>query len=98
MPRPRGRTGEEEERVLMDEGIELEQFAISSGLVCRGERRSVRIPLTDIEVEEVENDDLLFRFTLPRGCYATVVLREVMKTAEAPLVEDGDASLPASSR
>jgi tRNA pseudouridine13 synthase len=89
MPRPRGATGEEEDAVLAEHAIELEQFAISSGLVCRGERRSVRIPLVDMEVEEFEGDDLLFNFVLPRGCYATVVLREVMKTEEVPLVPLG---------
>ena len=80
----------DEEAVLEAEGIELEQFAIAKGLVCRGERRAVRIPLQDIDVEEMENHDLLFRFTLPRGCYATVVLREVLKGPESPLV--GEAS------
>jgi tRNA pseudouridine13 synthase len=86
MPRTSGRTGREEEVVLEEEGIELEQFAISTGLVCRGERRAARIPLRDLAVEEVENDDLLFTFTLPRGCYATVVLREIMKSPEEGLV------------
>jgi tRNA pseudouridine13 synthase len=92
MPRATGKTGEAEEAVLEAEGIELEQFAIAKGLVCRGERRPARIPLQDIDVEEVENNDLLFQFMLPRGCYATVVLREILKGPEAPLVDDAPTS------
>ena len=91
MPRTQGITGRQEEEVLAAEGIDLTQFAISTGLVCRGERRATRIPLPEIDVEVVENDDLLFTFMLPRGCYATVVLREIMKGHEAHLADDPPA-------
>ena len=45
----------------------------------RGERRSLRIPLADLEWD-VEGTVLTLSFSLPPGAYATNVLRELMKT------------------
>ena len=54
----------------------------------RGGRRPYRVQIEGAgveekkgEEEEKEGPDLLLRFTLPPGAYATEVLREVMKTA-----------------
>jgi tRNA pseudouridine13 synthase len=45
----------------------------------RGERRSLRVPLTDLEWT-LKDDVLTLAFSLPPGAYATSVLRELMKT------------------
>ena len=46
-----------------------------------GTRRPLRTPLRDASVE-AEPDGLRFRFTLPPGAYATVVLREITRGVE----------------
>lgn len=43
-----------------------------------GSRRPARLPLPDLTVR-TEDEGLLLDFSLPKGSYATVVLREVMK-------------------
>jgi tRNA pseudouridine13 synthase len=45
----------------------------------RGERRSLRVPLVDLEWT-LEGTVLTLAFSLPPGAYATSVLRELMKT------------------
>ena len=46
----------------------------------QGDRRPLRFTLTDPVVKVVEHGFQL-EFTLPKGCYATAVLRELMKPA-----------------
>lgn len=49
----------------------------------RGTRRPLRFPLSDLRIDFKEADAILeLGFTLPMGCYATTVLREVMKNTE----------------
>jgi tRNA pseudouridine13 synthase len=75
---PRGTPLELENGVLREEGITLERFALSGGLRMEGERRPLRIQLKD-PVAEMEESALVLEFSLPRGSYATSVLREIMK-------------------
>jgi len=49
----------------------------------RGERRPYRFPIREAAVETTP-DGLRLSFELPRGCYATAVLAEVMKGAGQP--------------
>jgi tRNA pseudouridine13 synthase len=44
-----------------------------------GERRPLRVPLGGVDVT-ADGGDLVLAFSLPKGSYATSVLREVMKT------------------
>jgi tRNA(Glu) U13 pseudouridine synthase TruD len=38
---------------------------------------------------QIQNDELLLSFDLPAGCYATMVLRELLDVVDAPaVVED----------
>jgi len=67
-----------EEKVLGDEGLVLKQFDLPGGLRMDGERRPLRIPLQN-PVAEMDGRSLVLEFSLPRGAYATSVLREVMK-------------------
>jgi tRNA pseudouridine13 synthase len=73
---PRGLPGEMEQRVLDEEGLQLEDWRVR-GLKLKGARRALRVPLRDVESKCDEG--LLLSFSLPPGCYATVVLREVQK-------------------
>lgn len=69
-----------EEALLEKEKVRLEDFRLPGGLGMEGERRPLRVPLEEAQVRE-EGADLVVRFALPRGSYATSVLREIMKTA-----------------
>jgi tRNA pseudouridine13 synthase len=79
---PRGPELEIEERVLFGAGLTLDCFRTSAEWPYEGARRSLRVPVTEASVSE-EGDTLRLGFSLPSGSYATTLLREVMKTANA---------------
>ncbi|HEX9402112.1 MAG TPA: tRNA pseudouridine(13) synthase TruD [Anaeromyxobacter sp.] len=71
-----------EERILAAEGIALATFARGGG-EAEGTRRAARLP-AQVEIDD-EGDGYRARFELPKGSYATVVLRELVKgEAEVP--------------
>jgi tRNA pseudouridine13 synthase len=74
-----GRPGEIERAVLADKGIAPADFGRVKSLRLRGDRRPLRVPLSDVLVAS-DGGDLLVSFTLPSGAYATVVLAEIMKS------------------
>jgi tRNA pseudouridine13 synthase len=75
-----------EERLLAAEGIRLADFARGGG-ETEGTRRPARLPV-DASLEPVE-DGYRARFELPKGGYATVVMRELVKEeAELPEGEE----------
>jgi tRNA pseudouridine13 synthase len=78
MTPPAGAQREREERLLEAEGLSLEQFNLPGGLRMEGERRPFRILLGEPALE-LEGNDLILSFSLPKGSYATNVLGEVMK-------------------
>jgi len=61
------------------EQIILERFGLrwTDGTTLRGDRRISRLVLTDTDVTPTE-DGYVLSFTLPKGAFATSVLREVM--------------------
>jgi tRNA pseudouridine13 synthase len=71
-----------EERLLAAEGIALADFARGGG-EAEGTRRAARLRVA-VDVAD-EADGYRARFELPKGSYATVVLRELVK---------GDAEVP----
>lgn len=77
-----GEPGEIEQAVLVEEGTTKEQL-VQAAKVCgfRGERRSLRLQLLELEWS-LEGSVLTLSFALPPGAYATSVLRELMKTPE----------------
>ncbi len=54
------------------------ELTAALGAKPQGQRRPLRIPLSDVAVERA-GDDLVVRFFLPKGCYATSVLEELFK-------------------
>jgi tRNA pseudouridine13 synthase len=71
-----------EERILAAEGISLEAFARGGG-EAEGTRRAARLPVS-IAIDP-DADGYRAGFELPKGSYATVVLRELVKgEAEVP--------------
>ena len=73
----RGDAGVLEERLLSDFGLEYGQFRRIPGA-----RRISRIRLDDAELTATE-DGYFVDFTLPKGAYATSVMREFMKDGES---------------
>lgn len=78
MMQPEGAQQELEQRLLAEQGVTLEDFNLSGGLKMEGERRALRVPLKEVALHG-EGEDLLVEFALPRGSYATSVLREITK-------------------
>ncbi len=76
-----GQAGLLEQSLLDKEKLSLESFHLSGGLGMEGERRPLRVPIQVAECS-MEGEDLLLAFSLPKGCFATTVLAEVMKTEE----------------
>jgi tRNA pseudouridine13 synthase len=68
------------------ERMVLERAEVTTEMLRRarldGSRRPARLYLNDLSIEP-HPDGLLFTFTLPKGAYATTVLREFMKTEVA---------------
>jgi tRNA pseudouridine13 synthase len=77
-----------EEAVLRDNGLSLASFG-GFGKLVLGTRRHNLVYLDDLAAVW-EADGLRLRFTLPAGCYATVLLREVMKTPVEEEEETGE--------
>lgn len=78
-----GSQGELEASILAAEGLELDDFRVGEGIQAKGERRALRFQIHDPEVRY--DDGIMLRFWLPKGCYATAVLAEIMK---APLTQE----------
>ncbi|MBX0321964.1 tRNA pseudouridine(13) synthase TruD [Halomicroarcula sp. F13] len=73
-----GEPGEIEREVLSDVGLEPADFDLPGEFDSEGTRRVVMVR-TDLGVDR-DGDDLTFSFALPKGSYATVLLREFRKT------------------
>lgn len=72
----RGPAGEFESEILKEAGVTLDMF---DQVKVEGTRRLGRLSISDIQVE-IEGSNLVVSFTLPKGAFATSVLREIMKT------------------
>lgn len=79
MSAPSGRPSELEAPLLTDDGLYPAHFARTLAGSFRGERRPLRVPVTDATAEAVPEDENAVRltFSLPRGSYATTVLHEL---------------------
>lgn len=75
---------EREGAVLQEAGLESRHF-FGFGKLLSGTRRAAIVYPDDLQAETV-SEGVRVRFTLPSGCYATVLLRELMKTS----LLDGD--------
>jgi tRNA pseudouridine13 synthase len=77
MMQPLGQQEALEADILAGEDLTLEDFRVGGGIKARGERRSLRFRAHDPELWY--DDGIMLRFWLPRGCFATTVLAEIMK-------------------
>lgn len=67
-----------EQRILKSSGLTMDSFVQFKKLMP-GTRRPFLVRPRDASMTAVENG-LLFEFTLPKGCYATMLFREITKT------------------
>jgi len=83
-----GEQGEIEKEILEREGIVLEDFKVSSmpKISSPGRLRTALTPLIGLNIEKPVKDDAYIKkklvrvdFTLRKGSYATIVMREFMK-------------------
>jgi len=80
VPLAKGAPGEIEWGVLHRAHIKLGQFHMKIGLKNKGVRRPLRVPVREVSLEENE-DGFTAGFFLPKGSYATTVMREIIKPA-----------------
>ena len=80
VPLAGGVVGELEQKVLDEEGIKLEDFECpkTPRLGSHGLRRALRFKIWDVSAVKT-SEGIITEFSIPKGCYATAVLREVMK-------------------
>ena len=83
MKEAQGAARADEDRLLDRAGLTRDSFLRYPHLTS-GTRRPALVWPTDLAIEEIEASSLRVRFTLPAGCYATVLLRELMGEATAP--------------
>ena len=89
MTRASGDADRREVAALEAEGLSLEFFEADvepPRVAASGSRRPMRVPLKDADVSgggDERGGYLRLSFELPKGAFATVVLREVMKNAAA---------------
>lgn len=76
-----GEPGEIERAVLDELGIEPADFDVPDPYHSTGTRRAVLVPVDPV----IEREPLTFTFTLPKGSYATVLLREYLKVSPREL-------------
>lgn len=80
VPLAGGKLGEMEQKILDDEGVTLEDFRVPKmpKLGSHGLRRAMRFKIWDASAKATD-EGVLVEFSIPKGCYATAVLREIMK-------------------
>jgi tRNA pseudouridine13 synthase len=78
MTRAAGAPGEREREACAAVGIELGSFRPPPGLRARGARRPLRVRPEGLRVESAGERALGLEFALPAGCYATVLVEELL--------------------
>ncbi|MFX0097068.1 MAG: tRNA pseudouridine(13) synthase TruD [Candidatus Hodarchaeota archaeon] len=88
---PDGDMGEIVSRILGEEGVSTKDFRIERmrELSSSGEFRPIKLQVNKMVFSKPSRDDfnpkktkVEFDFSLPKGCYATIVMREFMKSRD----------------
>jgi tRNA pseudouridine13 synthase len=78
MPDPIGEPKRIEDEAMAAIGVAREQFVNLPFGFGAGERRPLRMPVADAAAAPAAPDAVTVSFSLPRGCFATSVLRELL--------------------
>ncbi len=87
-PAARGEAAQREDDTLRDAGLTRAAFQ-GFGKLLSGTRRHCVIYLDDLAAQ-VESEGVRLSFTLPAGCYATVLLRELTRGSDLAVEEESD--------
>jgi len=79
MKRAEGVSGVLEQNIMEQSGLNLHLFDLPGGMRLEGVRRPLRVPAGDISWSTSE-DAVTVEFSLPKGSYATSLVRELVKT------------------
>jgi tRNA pseudouridine13 synthase len=82
MIRTTGEVDALELQVLEADGLTPDGLEPPAGLTLRGQRRPLRVPMTHADISSGVDDNgsyVRLAFDLPRGSFATIALRELMK-------------------
>jgi len=81
VPLAGGKIGEMEVDVIAQENVSLDDFQCPKmpRLGSHGLRRAIRFKIWDVSATATP-EGVLAEFSIPKGCYATAVLREIMKS------------------
>jgi tRNA pseudouridine13 synthase len=93
MSMPEGEPMRIEQEIFAEHGLAAGDFKQSGSLRVKGERRPVRAQPTDVELAagvDEHGPHITVAFTLPAGCFATVLMRELMKVDETPAKDAAD--------
>jgi tRNA pseudouridine13 synthase len=84
-PSDSGVPGELLDTILREEGVERAMFETprAPDVASKGAWRAILVPTPPIAISS-EATSVRFRFALPKGAYATVLLREFQKTGATP--------------
>jgi tRNA pseudouridine13 synthase len=83
MTLPSGPALEIEQEIFSKNGLKPEDFRVAGRHKIKGARRSLRVKISDAELTggvDEHGPYILTAFTLPAGSFATIFLRELMKT------------------
>jgi tRNA pseudouridine13 synthase len=83
-----GLPGQFLEEILRTEDVDRTMFRLPSSpeVASRGAWRPILLPTPPLSIDPAD-DAVRFRFALPKGAYATVVLREFLKNGALPMPE-----------
>lgn len=100
MSLPEGEPLAMEQEIFATHGLSPADFRQAGKHKVKGARRPLRVRPADLELSggvDEHGQHITVAFTLPAGSFATIFLREVMKTdvdREAPAIEGGDVATP----
>lgn len=97
---PEGEPLRIEQETFAEYSLAPADFKKSGSLRVKGERRPLRVQPTDVDLAagvDEHGPHITVAFTLPAGCFATVLLGELMKTAKVPAETVDDAVLQSPS-